>query len=123
MTSIVSIIFLFTSLIASVSLGMESSGLDFRRASQASSEMAVNLPIEEEVQKVSKKEKLIKWLHSRNSPGHFGDEEPDLPTLISFKPRLVPLPADYRLPPDFIVVNDKLDLEIGDTTSIEAIAP
>lgn len=71
---------------------------------------AIDLPYDEPEHKLTKKERLISWLHTHHSPGHFHSDEHDVPVFIQFKPALVPLPPFYKLPSTFKIVKGDLNL-------------
>lgn len=73
-------------------------------------DVGIDLPYDKPESELSTKEKVITWLHTRHSPGHFHDEEHDVPAFLQFKPTLVSLPHAYKLPLDFVVIKDQLDL-------------
>ena len=52
------------------------------------------LPVleDEKKEELSKKDKLIHWVHNRHSPKHLGFDDPHLPAVVKFRPFLIPLP-------------------------------
>lgn len=63
-----------------------------------------------EPEEPTKKEKFIKWLHNRHTPKNVGLNDPYLPSFVKYRPTLVPLPLGAKLPKEFVVRDNSLDL-------------
>ncbi|HXW60543.1 MAG TPA: hypothetical protein VEK06_03295, partial [Myxococcota bacterium] len=59
----------------------------------------------------SYKQQLIDWLHHRHSPKNVGFDDVHYPTFVEFRPTLVTLPFGYKLPQDFLIRDNALDLK------------
>ncbi len=57
----------------------------------ASPILAINLGVahSEDKEELSRKERLIHWLHNRHSPKHLGLDDPHLPSFVKFRPLLI----------------------------------
>ena len=70
----------------------------------------LSLAVAEAKEDLSKREKLIHWIHNRHSPKHLGLDDPHLPSFVKFRPLMVVLPDYYELPKEFVVKNNALDM-------------
>src|SRR6185437_849895 len=65
---------------------------------------------EEASEELSKKEKIIQFLHHVHSRKNFGKDDSHAPSFIKFRPTEIETPLDYEIPKDFKTTEDLLDL-------------
>jgi hypothetical protein len=70
----------------------------------------LSLAVAEAKEELSTKEKLIHWIHNRHSPKNLGFDDPYLPSFAKFRPLMISLPNNYKLPEEFVVRDSALDM-------------
>lgn len=93
------------------------------RITLTAADNTLNLPVPEmEEEEPGIKRKIIERLHNWNSPKHVGYDDPHFPSFMKFKPTLIPLPPLYKLPKEFPIRDDKLDLKLLTPQVLEKVS-